>query len=582
MAYGVTACGAAAAPQLSNTSAALRINGGCEFSGSPQADFVAGAPNPRNSGTANRSCTLGPIDHISVTGTATVGTAATTQLKATAFDASNNVLTHTTFTWGSNDVTRATVDQNGLVTGGTVLGPVAITAINSGIVGSLTVTVVDPNAPAQITLTSKAAFTYPAGYVDVLLSAVTNGNGATIFPALIWTSSDPNVATVDQLGSVLGVAPGPVTITAMAPNGVSGTQHLTIESHTAPTSATYRDNLAFGTPTDANPSDDLILSKTQYVLSYNSARNVPNWVSWNLNASQFGPAPRCNCFSPDPDLPANAYHVTDFDYTNSGYDRGHMTMSEERTTTDQENATTYLLTNVVPQLDANNAGPWLGFESFLNDLAQHQGKEIYVIAGPQWGQTAHTLKNQGNVGIPDFTWKVAVVLSAGQGIADVHNSQNLQAYAVRMPNLSAADAATGSAGSSAASIQSTPWQNFQTTVRSIEQATGYNLLNALPDSIQNIVETNDHAPVAALSASASINEGGTATFDASGSTDQDTGDAASFRYVWNFGDGSAPVTTTTAQQSHVYADNGAYTVTLFVYDPAGAWAKRRAWSMLPT
>src|SRR5262249_51406653 len=160
-------------------------------------------------------------------------------------------------------------------------------------------------------------------------------------------------------------------------------------------------------------------------------------------------------------------------------------------------------------------GPWEKFELFLNDMAQHQNKEIYVVAGPQWGPTAHTLKNQGNVGIPDFTWKVAVILSAGQGLADVHSSQDLQVLAVRMPNLSSADAATGSPGSSAAGNLNAPWQNFQTTVRSIEQATGYNLLKALPDSIQNIVEKQDHAPVAALTGTTSLNEGGMASFDAS-------------------------------------------------------------------
>ncbi len=575
VAYGVTACGAAAAPELANTIAALRINDGCEFSASPQADFVTGAPNPRNSTTATRSCTLGPINRISVTGTATVGSGATTQLKATAFDASNNVLTHTPFVWGSGDATRATVDQTGLVTGGSIFGPVGITAMNSGVVGSLTVTVVDPNAPAQVTLTSKAALSYPAGYVDVLLSSVTNGNGGAIFPTLTWTTSDANVATVDQQGSVLGVNPGPVTITAAAPNGVSGTQKLTIESHTAPTTAVYRDHLAFGAPLGGDPSD-IRLTKTQYVVSYNPNRLGADWVSWNLNGSQFGPVARCNCFSPDPDLPTAVYHVTDFDYTGSGYDRGHMTTSEERTTTDQENATTYILTNVLPQLDANNAGPWEGFENFLNAQAQ-SGKEIYIMAGPQWGPTVHTLHGEGatlnKVQIPDFTWKVAVILNGGQGIADVHSSRDLQVLAVKMPNLSATDAATGLSGSSAANLSGLDYTPFLTTARSIEQATGLSLLTALSDSVRNIVETNDHAPAAALTGTSSIDEGGTAMFDASGSTDQDPGDAAALRYVWNFGDGSASVTTTSPQQSHAYADNGSYTATVFVYDPAGASGK---------
>src|SRR5262249_24711700 len=151
---------------------------------------------------------------------------------------------------------------------------------------------------------------------------------------------------------------------------------------------------------------------------------------------------------------------------------------------DQENATTYILTNVLPQLDANNAGPWEGFENFLNDQARTAGKEIYIMAGPQWGPTVHTLHGQGatpNTGqIPDFTWKVAVILNGGQGIADVHTSRDLVVMAVKMPNLSGADAANGLPGSSAANLSGTDYTPFLTTARQIEQATGLSLLTALP------------------------------------------------------------------------------------------------------
>ncbi len=572
VAYGTTQCPATFdAPTLSATTADLRINGGCEYSANPNADFVVGAPNPRTAATPARSCTLGPIDHITVTGATAVGVGGVTTLKATAFDntANNNILTHTTFTW-SSDSPNATVDQTGRVTGVTI-GPANVSAASSGKTGTLAMSVVDPNAPATITLTSKSAIPYPAGYVDVLLSAVTNGLGSTVTPTLTWTTSDPNVATVDQQGSVLGVGAGTVTITATAPNNVSGTEHLTIEPHTATTTAIYRDHLAFGVPVGADPSD-IVLSKTQYVVSYNPNRLGADWVSWNLNGSQFGPAPRCNCFSPDPDLPANVYHVTDFDYTGSGYDRGHMTTSEERTTTDQENATTYILTNVLPQLDANNAGPWEGFENFLNAQAQ-SGKEIYTVAGPQWGPTVHTLHGSGaspnKVQIPDFTWKVAVILNGGQGLADVHSSHDLQVLAVMMPNLSAADAATGLPGSSAANLSGLDYTPFLTSARAFEQATGLSLLAALPDSIRNIVETMDHPPTASFTGTAALNEGGTASLDGSASTDVDAGDAV-VRYVWNFGDGTPAVSGTTPTVSHVFADNGNFTVTLAAYDLQGA------------
>jgi hypothetical protein len=49
--YGTANCfeGAAAAPTLSNTKAALRLLGGLTDSGNNSSDFEIGAPNPRNS-----------------------------------------------------------------------------------------------------------------------------------------------------------------------------------------------------------------------------------------------------------------------------------------------------------------------------------------------------------------------------------------------------------------------------------------------------------------------------------------------------------------------------------------------------
>ncbi len=49
--------GAGAAPLLSNTTAALRLDEGCFDTNDNSADFVAGAPNPRNSLTTTHNCT---------------------------------------------------------------------------------------------------------------------------------------------------------------------------------------------------------------------------------------------------------------------------------------------------------------------------------------------------------------------------------------------------------------------------------------------------------------------------------------------------------------------------------------------
>src|SRR6478672_6135006 len=42
---------------------------------------------------------------------------------------------------------------------------------------------------------------------------------------------------------------------------------------------------ALGLPVDDDASDDYVMDKGEYVVSYNHVRNVPNWVSWKIDAS---------------------------------------------------------------------------------------------------------------------------------------------------------------------------------------------------------------------------------------------------------------------------------------------------------
>lgn len=83
------------------------------------------------------------IYDLTVSGTATVTVAATTQLSVVTVPADiqvNDGTGNSTVRWLSSDVTKATVDQNGLVTG-VAAGTTIITAEFRGVVGELEVTV---------------------------------------------------------------------------------------------------------------------------------------------------------------------------------------------------------------------------------------------------------------------------------------------------------------------------------------------------------------------------------------------------------------------------------------------------------
>jgi endonuclease G len=213
--------------------------------------------------------------------------------------------------------------------------------------------------------------------------------------------------------------------------------------------------------------------KAQYVMSYNSARKVPNWVSWELNTSELGSAARQNNYRSDSTLPSAMPQATPADYSGSGWDRGHMCPSGDRTQSTTANGQTFYLSNMVPQASNNNSGPWEKLETYERTLAE-SGKEVMIVAGGVY--SASSRKIGASVSVPDSTWKVVVVLDhTGDGAAQVRTTTRV--IAVLMPNDDARISTSDS------------WQSYRVSVRTLESATHFNFLADVPQSIQDVVET---------------------------------------------------------------------------------------------
>ncbi len=60
-------------------------------------------------------------------------------------------------------------------------------------------------------------------------------------------------------------------------------------------------NLKYGNPSNANLKDtnNYLLERPQYTLSYNCKTGIPNWVSWQLNRDWLGSVDRSDDFRPD-------------------------------------------------------------------------------------------------------------------------------------------------------------------------------------------------------------------------------------------------------------------------------------------
>ncbi|MBA2686501.1 MAG: PKD domain-containing protein [Gemmatimonadaceae bacterium] len=410
------------------------------------------------------------------------------------------------------------------------------------------------------------------------------GFEAQIFPTLLnqsnvvqtghtftWSSLTPEMATIDPVTGVIhSVAAGTATFRVVADDGTVKNHSLLMEAGTLG-NAQYGNNTEFGDPVDTDPSNDYVVRRPQFTSSYNRFKGQPNWVSYDLNGSQFvSGTDRCNCFTHDPLLPADFPRLSTADYTgagtfaaagrndgvNYGIDRGHMTRSSDRTTGTIDNADTYYLSNVVPQFADLNQGPWNNMESDLHAMAATNAKEIYIITGPAGINTFTTpnsdgtVRNLGKIQIPASTWKIAVIMPRGQGLANVNSASDVQVIAVNMPNKPG--------------VRNDDWHMYETTVAAIEQLTGYNFLMLLPDNIEAVVEGRTRAPISQPGGPYTAVEGSGVAFNGSASSDPDN-DPLTF--AWQFGDGATGTGITT---THAYADNGSYSAVLTATDPAGA------------
>ena len=295
----------------------------------------------------------------------------------------------------------------------------------------------------------------------------------------------------------------------------------------------------------ATATTNFLITRPQYALSYNNTTREPNWVSWNLTTADTGSSGRSANFFQDTTLPAGFYQVLTTDYAGSGYDRGHMCSSGDRTVTDADNAATFFMSNMIPQAPDNNQGVWANFESECRSIAA-AGNEVLIISGP--GGFAGTTIASG-VAIAGFTWKIAVVVPVGSGTALSRITTATRVIAVKIPNV--------------AGVRSTPWQNYITTAGQLETDTGYTFFTDLSATVATALRAKIEGAAAVGSptittqpAAQTAAVGGSATFSVTAAGD------ATLTYLWSRDDVVLPAATaaTLTLSPLTATDAGNYTV----------------------
>ena len=235
----------------------------------------------------------------------------------------------------------------------------------------------------------------------------------------------------------------------------------------------HYEHLALGNPSNAteNDADNYLMAKPFFALSYNNSKGTPNWVSWHLTYSDLGSAKRMP-FYPDQELPSGFNQVVPQDYTNAGFDRGHMCPHSDRDRTETMSHATFVMTNIIPQTAAVNQKAWRQLEMHCRMLVEHENKELYIVCGPagHGGRGKYGFKTalpKGRVTVPGECWKVILVLDHTDG-REPTIDQNTRLIAVVMPN----DNTVGE-----------DWTEYRTSVKDVEALTGFRFFDRVADDV---------------------------------------------------------------------------------------------------
>jgi len=335
---------------------------------------------------------------------------------------------------------------------------------------------IEPNNNVLLTVTVIPAATPPSTGINVIGDLLSIGGSAT--QQFFDNGTNGDVTAGDNVWSFSYTIPanltgGVRTVFGTATDAQARTVTVSTNiSINAP--LPDEDPLLLGNPTNATSDvaneNNYLMIKPQYSLSYNRSRAIPNWTAWRLDSSWIGSADRQDDYRPDTSLPAGWYQVLDTDYSGSGYQRGHMCPSGDRTRSIPDNSATFLMTNLIPQYGPNNEGPWNDLENYLRSQAA-TGKEIYIFSG---GEGSRGTIAQGRITVPNVTWKVVLILQNGANDLSRVNKAT-RAFGVIMPN-------------GPPLTQGQQWRTYRTTVNAVELLTGYNFFSKVPVNTQEIIE----------------------------------------------------------------------------------------------
>ncbi len=207
-------------------------------------------------------------------------------------------------------------------------------------------------------------------------------------------------------------------------------------------------------------TDNMKIVYKGFTVYFNSRHHVPNCVIYELTGAETeGEYPRYKNFLTDEQVAGCA---NPWDYTHSGYTRGHMAPAADMKWDREAMKESFYMTNICPQKTALNSGGWNKLENKVRDWARRDSA-IIVATGPILSDNMPTI-GESRVAVPEHFYKVvfAPYASPERAIAFIY------------PN-----------GSCKGNVS-----KYAVTVDEVERLTGIDFFSSLDDDTEEQIESH--------------------------------------------------------------------------------------------
>ena len=152
---------------------------------------------------------------------------------------------------------------------------------------------------------------------------------------------------------------------------------------------TCEEQLPYGIP-QLTKLNTTIECHTAYILQHDNIAKIPNWVAYTLTPEHaIGCVARSNQFAADDALPKDQRSEPK-DYSNSGFDKGHLANNADMSWDKQVEFESFLMSNMSPQFPNLNRSTWKELESAVRAWVFDNNVSYTIYAGNIYSASSKT------------------------------------------------------------------------------------------------------------------------------------------------------------------------------------------------